>query len=85
MINQQKAIDSIKQKHRERIDELRHEYNATISKRDDMLCESNELIHGFQEMFAECLVGMREANVSCRQADRLTSLLHEQCRLIQDI
>jgi signal transduction histidine kinase len=38
-----------------------------------MLCESNELIQGFQEMFAECLVEMREANVSCRQADKLAS------------
>jgi sugar-specific transcriptional regulator TrmB len=68
----QETMDALAARHRDAIINLRQRHSESMSRKDALLKESDELVQGFQDMFRELLNEMRGTKVARRKADELS-------------
>ena len=68
----QETMDELAATHRDAIINLRQRHSESMSRKDALLKESDELVQGFQDMFRELLNEMRGTKVARRKADELS-------------
>jgi len=65
-------MDALKIQHREALVVLKDRHAKAIHSKNDLLKQSEDTIQGYEQMFTELLLEMKEKHVSRRKMDRLS-------------
>lgn len=65
-------VHQIQQAHKERVTNIRSRHATAMARTKETLRKSEELVQGFNEMFANCLSELRDETVPKEKAEQLS-------------